>query len=129
MANIGDRVKVDLRRFFKGNKHLKFLIQGIDKYDLEDIIPKQVIGTVRRIASNGAIGIEFDWCVLDVSKVDPNVGTLHHTAKNGYGVYINREYLSQGLKTGAEVIRTHHKVGAMVATDINDYDHDLIACI
>lgn len=123
MANIGDRVKVDLRRFFKVNRQLEFLIQGIDEYDLEDIIPKQVIGTVRRIASNGAIGIEFDWCVLDVSKVDRNVGTLHHTAKNGYGVYITREFLSQGLKTGAEVIETHHKVGAMV------YDHDLIACI
>ena len=83
---IGTRVKVDLRSVSSRNEYLsKRLMHG-------EIVPF-ITGYVKRIASNGALGVEFDIRVTNAPRegATDSIYNLHGHGRAGHCLYFKSD--------------------------------------
>jgi len=122
----GTRVRVDLRDASGKNEYLsKRLMHG-------EIVPF-ITGYVKRIASNGALGIEFDIRVTklvgeDIPTLPRNVYNLHGTGRMGYCLYFKPDdviYASVEVRPQGDIAQSMEDTMLDEEYGVSD-EHDFI---
>lgn len=99
---IGDRVTVSMTHLMTTHRWLRDYIHFS--------VSRKEVGTVKRIAGNGKIGIQFDSRIFRENvdhQLNDNVYSLHGMGKVGFSLYVPEQFIhsKNSEREGVEVVR------------------------
>lgn len=125
MANIGDRVTVCMRTALWNAPWLKDRL-------VKPGIPVELKGTVKRIASNGKIGVQFDKQILTDMEFEVVKGpyNLHGAGRSNYSLYVVPEAIIDDRDEFTKYVRSKEQVAEEVHSILRKTgSDDVVACI
>jgi hypothetical protein len=126
MANIGDRVTVCMRTALMNAPWLKGRL-------VKPGIPVELTGTVKRIASNGKIGVQFDKQILtdmELAGAVRGAYNLHGAGRSNYSLYVVPEAIIDDTDEFTKYVRSKEQVAEEVHSILRKTgSDDVVACI